>query len=399
MLDLLLATIGVLGVAVAASSGIIDRSPLNPPLLALALGVVLGPEVLGLVGLPGGMHHDLLHTASRLLLAVGLMAVALRYPIDAVRARLPEVTLLVLVVLPVMAAVVALGAMWTLGLPLGVAAVLGTALSPTDPVLASSVVTGGPAERDMPAPLRELLSIESGANDGLALPFVLAAIPLTGITLRDDPLAGFGEGLVEVLIGLAIGLTTGLTAGRLIAAEREGRDIESSSKLIFPLVLAFATLGLVGIARGDAIFGVFVAGLAYNAMVSGRDREAEERIDEGMNQFLVLPVFALLGIVLPWSGWADLGWSGLGFVAVALLLRRLPIVLALRRPLGLDHGGALWLGWFGPIGVAAILYLALAHRHGVVDPVVWEAGTLVVAASTVIHGITAAPGRRAYVSR
>lgn len=399
MLDVVLATVGLLGVVVAATSGFLERTPFNPPVLALALGVVIGPEVLDLVAIPGGTHQEVLRTASRLLLAVGLMAVALRYPLSEVRRGGRGVTILLLVVLPVMAGVLTLGAMWSFGLPFGVAAVIGAALSPTDPVLASSVVTGGPAEQDIPARLRQLLSTESGANDGLALPLVLAAIALAGTTLTGDAVGEFAQGLVEVLIAVAIGTAMGAAAGTLIAREREGRDIEPSAKSVFPLVLALATLGLVGVAHGDAILGVFVAGLAYNATISGADRQAEVQIDEGMNQFLVLPVFALLGVVLPWSGWAELGWGGLAFVLVALVLRRLPIVLALRRPLRLSWADAVWLGWFGPIGVAAVFYLALAHHHGVTDPVVWHAGTLVVVASTVVHGITAAPGRRAYAAR
>lgn len=396
VLDLLLATVGLLGVAVAATSGILERTPFGPPILALALGVVIGPEVLALVEIPAGTDQDVLRTAARLLLAIGLMGVALRYPLDEVRRRLPGIALLVLLVLPLMAVTLAVGAMWTLGLPFGVAAVVGAVLSPTDPVLASSVVTGGPAERDIPARLRQLLSIESGANDGLAVPFVLLAISLAGGTHAADPVAALGKALLEVAIGTLLGIALGGVAGLAIRRARQGRDIEASAKLVFPLVLSLAALGLVGVAQGDAILGVFVAGLAYNQLISGSDREAEVRIDEGVNQFLVLPFFALLGIVLPWGGWGELGWGGVGLVAVALLVRRLPWVLALQRPLGLDRRDALWLGWFGPMGVAALFYLGLVHEQGVSDPVVWHAGTLVVAASTLVHGATAAPWRRAY---
>lgn len=399
VLDLLLATVGLLGVAVAATSGILERTPFNPPLLALLLGVVTGPEVLGLVELPVGMDQEVLRIASRLLLAVGLMGVALRYPVDEVRRHLGGIALLILVVLPLMALTVALGAMWVLGVPFGVAAVIGAVLSPTDPVLASSVVTGGPAERDIPTRLRQLLSMESGGNDGLALPLVLVAIALAGGTHAASPLGALGRSLLEVGIGTVLGVALGAGAGTAVRRARQGRDIEPSAKLVFPLVLAFAALGLVGVAHGDAILGVFVAGLVYNGFISGPDREAEVRIDEGINQFLVLPVFALLGVVLPWSGWAQLGWGGPGLLAFALLLRRLPWVLALRRPLRLDRRDAVWLGWFGPMGVAALFYLGLAHEQGVTDPVVWHAGTLVVAASTLVHGMTAAPGRRAYASR
>lgn len=393
MLDLVLTAVGVLGVAVVAVSGRMERWPMNPPLLALGLGVVLGPEMLGAVEVPTGMEVTVMHTAARLLLAVGLMAVALRYPITDVRQRVPAVALLLLVVLPLMAVTVAAGAYLLLGVPLGLAAVVGAALSPTDPVLASSVVTGGPAEQTMPARLRQVLSIESGANDGLALPFVLVAIALTS---HASGLVEFGRGLLQVVIGTLIGTVVGAAAGRARSYAERHHDIEEGARPVFSLVLALAVLGLVGLAHGDAVLGVFVAGLAYNRTVSGSDRRADERIDEGMNELLVLPVFLLLGVVLPWDGWAALGWGGVGLVLVALLVRRLPWVLLLRRPLALGYAEAGWLGWFGPIGVAALFYLGHAHAEGVTDRVVWDAGTLVVAASTLVHGITAAPGRAAY---
>jgi NhaP-type Na+/H+ or K+/H+ antiporter len=79
-----------------------------------------------------------------------------------------------------------------------------------------------------------------------------------------------------------------------------------------------------------------------------------------------------------------------------LLLRRLPVVLLLRRPLGLGWPDAAFLGWFGPIGVSALFYLALESERLGVEPAVLAAGSLVVAASTVVHGVTAAPGRVAY---
>ncbi len=119
-------------------------------------------------------------------------------------------------------------------------------------------------------------------------------------------------------------------------------------------------------------------------------------IDEAVNRFLVLPLFVALGVVLPWSSWAELGWGGPVLVVAVLLLRRLPIVWLLRRPLGLGSADAVFLGWFGPIGVSALFYLAMEAERLAVDPVVLAAGSLVVAASTVVHGVTSAPGRVLY---
>jgi sodium/hydrogen antiporter len=112
------------------------------------------------------------------------------------------------------------------------------------------------------------------------------------------------------------------------------------------------------------------------------------------------PRFALLGVTLPWSGWFELELRGLGFAVAALLLRRLPRVLAARSLVGAPRvADAVWLGRFGPIGGAAVFYLAHLDALGVDDPLVWQAGSLVVALSTALHGTTAAPGREWYHRR
>jgi NhaP-type Na+/H+ or K+/H+ antiporter len=146
----------------------------------------------------------------------------------------------------------------------------------------------------------------------------------------------------------------------------------------------------------DGILAVFVAGLAFNHASTGPDRTDDVPIDEAVNRFLVLPLFLGFGAVLPWSAWGDLGWRGPALVVGVLLLRRLPVLWALRRPLGLGRPDAAFLGWFGPIGVSALFYLAMEAERLAVEPVVLAAGSLVVAASTVVHGTTSAPGRVLY---
>ncbi|MEU2180232.1 hypothetical protein [Streptomyces thermolilacinus] len=103
---------------------------------------------------------------------------------------------------------------------------------------------------------------------------------------------------------------------------------------------------------------------------------------------LYILMLALLVLVL--------GLSGLLRVLAVLVPRRLPVVLALKRPLSPPWRDALFLGWYGPIGVSALFHLTMeAHRLGA-DPRVLAAGTRVVAVSTVVHGVTTAPGPKAY---
>jgi NhaP-type Na+/H+ or K+/H+ antiporter len=370
------------------------RLPVSEPVLALAMGVVLGPEALGVLALPPLTQDTAwLHTAARLLLAISVMAVALRHPVSAARANLRPVLLLLAVAMPLMAVVTAGLAALVLGVGLGAAVLIGAALCPTDPVLASSVATGKPAEEDLPARDRQILSLESGANDGLALPLVLVAVALAG----DRGVGGaLGESLWQVVGAVLVGVPAGWLAARALRVGEDHGSTEAGPRLLFTAVLAFAVLGTAGLLHSDGILAVFVAGLAYNRASTGRDRTDDLPIDEAVNRFVVLPLFLCLGAVLPWSAWSELGWRGPALVLGVLLLRRLPVVWLLRRPLRLRAADATFVGWFGPIGVSGLFYLALEAERLPLDPVVLAAGSLVVASSTVVHGVTSAPGRALY---
>ena len=390
-IDVVLLAAGALGLVVAALSERLRRLPLSEPVLALLAGVVLGPAVTGVLPLsPLTEDPTWMHSATRILLAISVMSIALRYPVSAARSQVRPLLLLLAVVMPVMALVTAGLAAATLGIGLGAAALLGAALCPTDPVLASSVVTGRPAEQDLPERDRQVLSLESGANDGLALPLVLLALALAGTGSMGAALL---ESLWQVGGAVAVGAASGWLGGRSLRAGEEHGSTDTGPRLLFTAVLAFAVLGLSGLVHVDGILAVFVCGLAFNVVSTGADRTDDSPIDEAVNRFLVLPLFVGLGAVLPWEAWGELGWRGLLLAVAVLLLRRLPIVVLLRRPLGLPRPDAVFVGWFGPIGVSAVFYLTMEAERLDVDPAVLAAGSLVVAASTVVHGITSSPGR------
>jgi sodium/hydrogen antiporter len=274
--------------------------------------------------------------------------------------------------------------------------VLGAALSPTDPVLASGIVTGEPATRDIPGRDRRVLSLESGANDGLVLPLVVLAVAFA----LERPLSSeLGKVVYELAGAVVVGAAAGLAAGRALRWAERHREMGPAVRSLYTLVLAAFLLGLSGLLEIAGLLSVFVAGLAHNRTVTAGDRESEVSVDEAMNQYLVIPVFVLLGVVLPWDAWTELGWGGVWFVLIVLFLRRLPVVLALRRPMRATWIHTAWLGWFGPIGVAALFYLGHADEQGVTDPRLWAAGTLVIAVSTVVHGLTAGPARMLYRRR
>jgi NhaP-type Na+/H+ or K+/H+ antiporter len=388
-LPLLFALVGGLAVALGVVSRPLRDLPLTEPLLALALGVLVGPGGLGLVSLAPAVGEETLRVTAELAVAIAVMAAALRVSAEDLRGDGAVVALLLGGGMAGMAVLSSAAAAVTLGLAPATAAVLGAIITPTDPVLAASVVQGEPAEAHLPARVRMLLTVESGANDGLAAPLV--ALTVAGAASLGQQAAPV---VASLAVSVALGAAAGWVTGRLVLWSERHRDLEQSAFLALTLALTVAVLGAATVAGGVGVLAVFVAGWVYSGQVNNSDRFAEWQVQEAMNRYLLLPVFVVLGLIAPWSQWAALGWAGAAFVAAALLLRRLPLLVALARPLRLRLAEAVFVGWFGPVGVAALLYLAERRAAGHVDDTMWAAGTLLVAASTVAHGVTAAPGRR-----
>jgi len=148
----------------------------------------------------------------------------------------------------------------------------------------------------------------------------------------------------------------------------------------------------------NGVLAAFVAGIVFNFAGSSDAKESQEERQEAISRFFDLPIFVVLGIALPWDSWLELGWGGLLLVAAVLLLRRLPAVLALRPLLGsLRSRGkdVLFLGWFGPIGAAALYYAAFSYSETGIEAA-WIVGSLVICASVVVHGVSATPLTKLY---
>ncbi len=156
--------------------------------------------------------------------------------------------------------------------------------------------------------------------------------------------------------------------------------------------MSFVALGGVKLIGSDGILAVFMAGVGFDLVVKGSERSEEENVQDALDLMTTTTMFALFGLALPWQDWLSLGWQGLLLVIAILLLRRLPVFLLLNRFIPHTKGylDALFMGWFGPIGVAAIFYANLAaHKTGLQE--VWSVVSLVVLGSVIIHGISAVP--------
>ncbi len=365
----------------------------SEPLVALAAGLLLGPVGLALVEQTPPRHG--LQIVAEITVGLAVMSGILRIPQSWLGARWRD---LLIMVGPVMLAMWAASALagWLL-LPTAalMAVLIGAAVTPTDPVLAGSILSSRLANRNVPARLRHLITGESAANDGLAAPFVLLSLYLV-----TGSYAGVWPFVRDVLLwkvaaAFLIGLAAGLLAGRAARASAHVGWTNQTAMLGLSVALTAVGLALGHLIGIDGILAVFGVGLGLTLTLPEKQDQSNEVFDEGAKRLFEQPVFFLLGMTLPVGAWLELGWPLLLFCLAVLALRRLPW-LALAAP-GLTsirtRADLVFAGWFGPIGIAA-LYYALMSEHRTGDPVVWNVVTAVVTSSLLAHGLTATPAAR-----
>ncbi len=394
------ATIMGLALVMSLFSYWIRRHWINEPLLALLLGVLIGPAGLGWLDLARyGDEREILEVTARLTLAIVLVSVGIE-----LRAYLPRhwpsLTVLLLGGTVLMWAASALLVGWILGLEVLPAILMGAVLAPIDPILTATAATGRVARENLPERTLRLLSAESSARHGIGLVLVL----LPALLLTEPAGVAWTRWLSYVVLwkGLAaivIGAVAGYGAGRVQrwSAARGFMEAETGPLVAFFLALSLALVSAVELMHSDGVLAVVVAGIAFVwARAEGEpDKRLEEQdrhYEELIKQVLQVPVFLLLGVALPWAEWVALGWPAIWLIVAVLLLRRIPAVLLLKPFVGqiARWDEALYVGWFGPVGVGALYFAAVAEKEtGIAQ--VWTVTTLLVAASIVFHDVTATP--------
>ncbi len=398
-LNIGLAVTGAVVVLVGLLSNILKKSLLQEPMVAVLVGIAAGPYGLGWLDVAKwGEENTILEQAARMTLAVSIMGIALRLETHSIKVLWQPTVLLITVGMIGMWLASSALAGWLLGLSFWTALLLGAVVTPTDPIVANSIVSGPFAKAHLPLRIRDTISFESGANDGLA--YVLVMLPV--LMIGHPPSVAWSRWLVEsVLVGVGgacvIGCLAGYAAAALLDFAVRLKIVEETSLLSYAVALSLFTLGAAELLHTDALFAVFAAGIAFNLRIRGREKDQKGPVQEAVAKLFMLPMFVILGLALPFAEWALLGWPLLALAVLVLLLRRPPVLamlfIGLRRSLnGYDVA---YVGWFGPIGIGAIYYAAFARGH-THDPLIWHAASALVFASILVHGLTAAPLTRLY---
>ncbi|KAF4556783.1 Sodium/hydrogen exchanger-like protein 2 [Elsinoe fawcettii] len=301
---------------------------------------------------------------------------------------------------------------------------VGACVTPTDPVLSNTIVKGKFADKNIPRELQKIIVAESGANDGLGYPFLFLPLYLIKYYYGPDQSDGgagkaiglwFGETWGYVIIfSVVYGATVGWLAKELLHLAEERKYVDRESFLVFAIALALFIVGTCGLLGTDDVLACFVAGNAFTWDDWFRLETLDDSLQPTVDMLLNVAIFIWFGAVCPFPYLSHNPYIPLSRLLplglLVLLFRRLPVVLALHKHIHQIEGWrhALFVGFFGPVGVSAIFYLYIAREflHDVTLPngsqrddahhlaevltiVVW----FLALCSIVVHGISIPLGK------
>lgn len=362
----------------------LERADLSAPIVFVIIGALLAGT--GLID--GPQAPEALTPLVEITLVWVLFSDAARLPLQDLRRDVGRYVRLLGIGLPL---TIVLG--WALAawffpqLGLWLALFVGAALAPTDAALGVPVVTN-PA---VPLRVRELITVESGLNDGIATPVVMLAIAGAAAAAGLESAEGAGHAAVQLVIGAAVGVAIGATGGWLLRKARQRRW--ASEEFTGVAVLALSLLAYAGSLSlgGNGFVAAFSGGIAFGAFAG--KRAPEELVFLGQAGDLL----------------STLVWLAFGAVAVPIMMERLSVLtvvyailsLTIVRMLpvaltsigaGLDRRTIAFVGWFGPRGLASLVFalLALEALGSVADEAV-AIVSVTVLLSVLAHGLSAAP--------
>jgi NhaP-type Na+/H+ or K+/H+ antiporter len=392
-LAIVLLVFGALLMAGALIAGIVRRSFLSLAAVFVVAGFALGRggfEVLDFDPRSGFVHD---------LAIVALVVILFRDGLEVEAEMLQREWHLpfrkLALGMPITGGLVALFAHWVVGFGWLEAFLLGALLSPTDPVLSSSVVTNP----RVPRLVRHSLNLESGLNDGLALPAVLAFTAALG---AQDDFVWWRFVLQDVTLGLAFGVVLAWIASKLMPRGRRLTDsIPGHAQSLYMLGAAFAIYGIaVGLRpEGNGFIAVFVGAITLGILRPDLRSSFEYRSQE-IVEIVKLGIFVVFGSLLTVDGLFTDGWAAIAAVAFTLLAARPVAIWIALAGTGIDTATKAFMAWFGPKGVAtmtfSLLVLAASIPRG---DRIFNLAALCVFASVLVHGLTDTPGSEWLIRR
>jgi NhaP-type Na+/H+ or K+/H+ antiporter len=392
-----LAVVAAFVVCYSAIAGKVETSAVSGPIIYVGFGVLAGPLMLGWLDLDMSSQEFRVYADLTLALVLFIDAANVDFSVPGRGRHIPRRMLAFGLPLTIAAG-------WCLGwlifdsLKLFEVAVLATMLAATDAALGKGVITND----NVPSKLSEGLNIESGLNDGICVPILLLFLAIAVGRNTEDIDAAMAVGLVmrEIGVGLVVGLAmTGLGFSLLQWAAR--RDWLTEVWLQVPVVgLALGSFAIAQTLHGSGYIAAFSGGVLFGYLAKESTHHLVKAA-EGTGEVLALATWVIFGAAVVGQSLSDFSWQVLLYALLSLtVVRMLPIYLALLGS-GEDLSEKLFLGWFGPRGLASIVFGIIVLGHDLPgERVLVLTVVCTVLLSVVLHGVTANPlanamGRRA----
>ncbi|NWK55499.1 sodium:proton antiporter [Verrucomicrobiaceae bacterium N1E253] len=376
-------------------SAVASRSPVTAPMFFVAVGVLAGP--LGFAWYEAETDSESVQVIAELTLMLILFTDASLIDLRALKREYKIPLRLLGIGLPLtMLAGFLIGQCLFPGMALPLIAVMAFMLSPTDAALGQAVV----ASEVVPASVRDSIGVESGLNDGIALPPILACMAAIGAGVDSTLDFGYwgGFALKQLFYGPLVGAAVGLIGGRLVDGAVKRGWMTSVFQRLTSISLALVSYALAEKVGGNGFIAAFFGGL----MLGTSTRVVRERLQEfgeAEGQLLSLFVFLIFGAVLVPIAWEHWSWMSLLYAVLSLtVIRMVPVLVSLlganlepgRR---IDWASIGFIAWFGPRGIASVLYMLMfvgvLGRDGY-EPML-SVVILTVFLSVFAHGLSAVP--------
>ena len=380
-------TICVIVVGYIAVSAPLDRRGVTSAMAFVVLGFIAGTSGLGLLDV--SLESSVAERVTELALVFLLFSDSARIDLRSLRRELGWPSRLLLVGLP-LTMVLGLGAGLLVfpGMAVASAFLLSTMLCSTDAALGQRVVD----DTAVPARVRQALDVESGLNDGLAVPFFLVAMDISMSTLaKGVPAAVLTNAAAQIGWGLLAGVGAGLIGGIVYRSSDHRGWLPNQWRQVFTFAVALAAYAAALAMGGSGFIAAFTGGMAFG----GVSREHGLRVTyltEEAGSLLAAVTWMGFGALAITAAWPEVTWRMVAYAVISLtIVRMVPVAVALACT-GAQWQTVAFMGWFGPRGLASVVFGLLALERGVPGAhTLLSAVVVTVGMSVFLHGLTSVP--------
>ena len=395
-----LALLALFVLVYSSVAGAVVRTWISGPIIFTCFGLLIGPVALDLHTME--IDRETIRGLAEVTLALVLFTDAAGADMGVLKKTSGLPTRLLLIGLPLTILLgFGLAVLLVDTLSLFAMAVLATMLAPTDAALGKAVVSN----EAVPDEIRQGLNVESGLNDGICVPILLVFLALALDKAGDSGPWTLAVKLVfeEIGIGLAVGLVLTFAAARLLQFARQRQWLTHTWIQIPVVALALSCFSVAQYLGGSGFIAAFSGGILFRILDAHLSREVRDEFllaSEGTGDTLALITWVIFGSAVVGQAVGNFSWMILFYSVLSLtVIRMLPVFLSLTGS-GIDTEGKLFIGWFGPRGLASIVFAVIVVNSGLPDsgPLAMTV-VCTILLSIIGHGVTANPWARAYGER